>query len=167
MDERLWLEAAASVQSELDAEVRDEAFDVFVAEAGRCRLVDRDGRIRVNLRCGQAIVGVVAPGAWPDSTLAVRVESGDLMLICEQAVVTMTGTTPRLRIEAGLSTSLGSTLREVWGAGHPVRLLLTDGRLLGGTLLFVGADHVDLRSPDGAVTVPFSAVDAWNLGEWG
>ena len=69
-----WLEAAASLQVELDVQVRDEAYEVYVAESARGRMVDRVGVVTLLLRCGQVIKGelraddVVAAlrcdGAW-------------------------------------------------------------------------------------------------------
>ncbi len=51
-----WLEAAASLQMELDVQVRDEAYEVYVAESARGRMVDRVGEVTLLLRCGQVML---------------------------------------------------------------------------------------------------------------
>jgi hypothetical protein len=164
MDEGLWMEAAASLQSELDAQVREEAYEVFVAEASRCRLTDRTGPIRVALRCGRVMTGVVVVDAdRPAGTIAVRVETGALLLLPHEAILHVSGTRPGLRDEGRSPPSLASLLRETWSLGTSTRLLLADGRWMGGVLEFVGGDHVDLGTADGSVSIPFLAVEAWSL----
>jgi hypothetical protein len=166
MDEGLWMEAAASLQSELDAQVREEAYEVFVAEASRCRLTDRTGPIRVALRCGRVMTGVVAADADRTAgTIAIRVESGALLLLPHEAILHVRGTRPGLRDEVRSHPSLASLLRETWSLGTSTRLLLADGRWMGGILEFVGGDHVDLCTADGSVSIPFHAVEAWSLEE--
>lgn len=158
----LWYEAAAGVQSSLDADLRDDAYEVFVAEVSRCRLVDRVGRARVLLRCGATVEGDLVPqgdGAVDDHLL-VHTDDGDL-LVPTAAIAAMSGSRTALRIEGVRARTLASWLREAWAADGRVRLLDGTGRWLAGRVDLVGADHVELDL-DGALTVvPCASVDAW------
>lgn len=166
MDEGLWMEAAAGLQSDLDSQLRGEAYEVFVAEASRCRFVDRKGSIRVALRCGLVVVGVVADGIdRPPGTMAVRDGAGALLLLPHEAVLQMSGSRPCLRDESDTAPTLAALLRESWSLAAPIRLLLADGRWIGGVIDFVGGDHLDLRTADGPLSIPFLAVEAWRLGQ--
>lgn len=160
--ESLWHEAAAGVQSSIDADLRGDAYEVFVAEAARCRLVDRVGRARISLRCGATLEGDLVPqgeGAVVDH-LVLRADDGDL-LVPAMAIVSMTGSRPALRIEGVRSRTLGSWLREAWAADERVRLLGPSGRWVAGLVDLVGAEHVELDL-DGVLTVMSCAsVDAW------
>jgi hypothetical protein len=153
--ERLWLEAAAGVQSDVDASLRDEAREVYVAEAARTTLASRSGHAVVTLRSGVVLKGQVVDA---------RVRPVPNGFIAIESVVTVSGTTPRLVQEDGSLPLLGSLVREAWSVGESVRLLLADGRWVPGVIAFVGADHVDIASGDARLTIPLGSVEAWDLG---
>jgi hypothetical protein len=166
MNDRLWLEAEAGLQTDLDAQVREEAYEVFVAEAARSRLVDRVGRARLVLRCGAVVTGELEPMARvPAGVIALRDGARDLLLVPVYAVLLSSGSRPGLRSEQESRPTLTATLREAWSLATPVRVLLADGRWVSGTVGFVGADHLDMCGPDGPVSVPFASVEAWSLGD--
>jgi hypothetical protein len=165
--DRIWQEAAAGVQSSVDADLREEAYEIFVAEAARCRLVDRVGRTRVALRCGVSLEGELAPEYDDaiDAHLMLLGVDGGSRLIPVDAIVSLTGSRPGLRPEADrIPRSLASWLREAWAADEPIRLLDGSGRWVAGHLDYVGADHVELMHEDGCFVVPVRSVEAWQLG---
>jgi hypothetical protein len=165
--ERLWLEAAAGVQSDVDASLRDEAREVYVAEAARTTLASRSGRAVVTLRSGVVLKGQVVDARVrpvPNGFVAIEVADGRVLLVLVASVVTVSGTTPRLVQEDGSLPLLGSLVREAWSVGESVRLLLADGRWVPGVIAFVGADHVDIASGDARLTIPLGSVEAWDLG---
>jgi len=162
----VWLDAAARVQASLDADLRAEAFEMYQAESARCRLIDRDGHIRVRLRCGLEIAGDligVRDYPRPEGVLAVDA-GGHVLLIPPAAVAGLRGGAATLREEVSTARSWGSLLRECWTAQQRVRVLGSDGRWLGGSLTFVGADYVDLQLPNEAISIPLVSVEAWDLG---
>lgn len=163
----LWQEAAAAVQSSVDADLRDEAYEVFVAEAARCRLVDRAGPARVALRCGVTLEGelVAAADDAVAEHLVLVAGDGGRRLIPVGAIVSMTGSRPGLRPEADQrARSLASSLREAWSSDELIRALDSAGRWTVGRMAFVGADHVELRHGDIRTVVPMAAVEAWQVG---
>ena len=159
-----WLEAAAGLQVEIDTQVREEAYEVYVAESARGRLVDRAGEATLLMRCGQAIEGQLCP---PDDDsvaghLIVSERSGRLLLVPDTAVVTMTGSRAGLRSEGrDRERTLGSWLREAWQGDDLVAALLCDGRWVTGRVTHVGSDHVDLVRDGCSTTIAISAVEAW------
>jgi 3',5'-cyclic AMP phosphodiesterase CpdA len=165
--EGMWLEAAAGLQSELDADVRTEAFEVFVAEAARVRIEDRRGPARLVVRSGVVLTGDLAD-AGQDALaglLELLLDSGRRLLVPIDALVTMTGAPVRLQVDepAGIRPTLASRLREAWQLGEQVRVLLSDGRWLSGPIVLVGSDHVELGAGLQSAIIPFGAVDAWQL----
>ncbi len=106
--EQLWHEAAAGVQASVDADLRDEAYEVFVAEAARCRLVDRVGAARVTLRCGVTLEGVLAPDCDDalDGHLVLRRADAGVLHVPVSAVLQVTGSGPALRAEDGAPAAL-------------------------------------------------------------
>ena len=164
----IWLEALAGVQADLDAQVRGDAYEVFVAESARCRLADRTGSAHLRLRSGQAFDGVIASQGREtiEGHLWLIDENGRSVLIAAAAVLVITGTRPGLREESGvqLGTSLGSWLRDAWSLDARVLALLSDGSWAGDRLVHVGADHVDLSSSGNVLSVPWTAVEAWVRG---
>ena len=155
--EQLWHEAAAGVQASVDADLREEAYEVFVAEAARCRLVDRVGAARVTLRCGVTLEGVLAPDCADalDGHLALRRADAGVLHVAVSAVLQVTGSSPALRVEEGrLPRSLASWLRECWSAGAVIRLIDGSGRQVAGRLAYVGADHVEVADGAGRTVVP-------------
>ena len=163
----LWQEAAARVQSWLDADLRAEAYEVFVAEAARCRLIDRVGAARVALRCGVVLEGDLAPDS--DDAVAEHLVlrgAGDVTrLVPVSAVVSVRGSRPGLRPEGdGTARSLTSWLREAWSADDPVRLIDSSGTQVVGSIGFVGADHVEIADGEVRLVVPLASVEAWQRG---
>jgi hypothetical protein len=162
-----WLEAAGDLQAEFDADTRDVAYDVFVAEATRCRLPDRTGRATIRLRCGLMLEGVLdpRPAERVIDHLILGEATGRLLLIPAAAIVTMSGTRPALHDESGgEGPSLGSWLREAWQADDRLSALTLLGQWVGGRVARVGADHVDIVQDALVVTVAVAAVDAWSRG---
>ena len=160
-----WLEAAASLQSELDAQVRGEAYEVFVAESARGRMADRVGIVSIRTRSGRMLDGELQPSADDRVAghVAVRDSAGRLLLIAEGAVVTMAGSRPGLRPEGHVrESSLASWLRESWQADDLIEALTGDGRWCTGRVRHVGADHVDLVSDGCTTTLAVAAVEAWS-----
>lgn len=159
----LWHEAAAAAQSSIDADLRDDAYEVFVAEASRCRLVDRVGHARLLLRCGATIEGDLVPSGEASVNDHVLLRSGEGELLVPTAViVAMAGSRPALRSEADREArTLASWLREVWSDDAGVRLLDCTGRWITGRVDLVGADHIELAHDAVLTVVPYSAVEAW------
>lgn len=157
-----WQEAASRVLAETAAEVRDEAVEVYLAEVARCRLVDRRGAVRLQLRCGVRFIGHLTGRSVAAGHLDLVTPHGAEALIPAGAVLTLTGARLALRGETGeREGSLGAWLRESWLAGDLLRVLDAAGRWHAGTVLAVGADHIELTAPEGAVVIPFAAVEAW------
>jgi hypothetical protein len=167
----LWLEALAGVQAELDAQLRGDAYELFVAESARCRLADRTGPARVRLRCGRVFDGEIGGQDLEsiDGHLWLIEATGRRLLIRSTAVLTITGARPGLRdeAEATVAASLGSWLRDAWSLDDRLLALLCDGSWAGDRLVHVGADHVDVSNAPNAptvTTVPWAAVQAWVRG---
>ena len=157
-----WQEAASRVLAENAAEVRDEAVEVYLAEVARCRLVDRRGAARLHLRCGARLVGHLTGQHVAAGHLDLVTPDGAQALVPAAAVITLTGARLALREETGeREGSLGAWLREAWLAGDLLRVLDAAGRWHAGTVLAVGADHVELTGSEGPVVIPFAAVEAW------
>ncbi len=164
---RLWAEAESIVQADADADLVDEAYEVFLAEAGRLRLVDRRGPVRILLRCGVAFDGELTDDVRVLAHVPVTTPSGGIALVPTRAIAVLEGSSRGLRdesaAEAGGDVTLGSWLREAWREGGLVRVTCGDGRVRAGVLRWVGADHVELHGADPAHTwvVPFDSVEAW------
>lgn len=167
-----WREAVAELRTEMDAELREDAYEVFLAESARCRLVDRAGVARVLLRSGVTVEGTLATGAEPtaEGHARLRTASGREVLVPLAAVVTITGTSPGLRHEDGspsrdlASARITARLRESWRSGERVRVLTCRGQWIAGVIVHVGADHADIDGGGSSVTVALAAVDAFELG---
>jgi hypothetical protein len=163
----LWYEAVAGVQASLDADLRAEAYEVFVAEAARCRLVDRAGAATVLLRCGVVLEGELTPhsddGVAEHLVLRGTGDVSRLVAVC--AVVSVRGSGPGLRPEGdGAARSLTSWLREAWSADESMSLIVGSGARVVGRLGFVGADHVEIWDGDARTVVPLASVEAWQRG---
>lgn len=162
--EQLWLEAAARVQVDLDDDLRADARELFVAEAARTRMTDRTGRVRIALRSGAILEGRLLAPFGPDGSASLMQSDGRILHVRCDAVVVMTGARAGLRDEeASPSTSMAAYLRDAWSAGEVVRALLCDGRWICGRVAFVGADHVDLDVTGELLTIPFGALEAWQV----
>lgn len=169
--DRLWGEAMAAVQRDLDGDAMEEAHEVYVAEAGRIRLRDRRGAARMRLRGGREVMAVLAEDQGITDWLLAVDEGGATLAVSERAIVWMLGSSCGLRAERDDAArspvpserSLSSWLRDVWREGLLIRAGLVDGEQVTGTLTLVGADHVEVQTPDGSMTLPFAAVDLWSV----
>lgn len=162
--EQDWYAAFAREQGQVDADVRAEAFDVFVAEAGRGRLVDRTGRGRLRLTSGVTLEGRLTGFAEVADHLALLDDAGRACQIATRALVTMSGTQARLRPEpAPTSRSLPSWLREVWAMGGSLSALDVTGHWHRGRVIAVASDYVDLDGTGSGLTLPYAAVEAWRV----
>jgi hypothetical protein len=161
--DRLLSDAAALVQAEHDADLRSDAREVFLAEAARCRLADRQGRGQVLLRCGVRLDGEWCPHERIVGCVTLLGPDGRRQLVAEEAIVLVTGTRSALRVEAtGREATLGRWLREAWDDGDILRALDASGGWHAGPVAFVGADHVAIETDMGAVVLPTGTVQAWS-----
>lgn len=170
-----WDEAAASVQSDVDADLRAEAYDLFRAETGRTRLEDRlprpGSRLRVVVRSGTVISGLAAPDDDQVGGMLVVVDdAARIVLVPRYAIVTASGLSAALRVEEAAQAgacagwTISARLRESAQMGDVVAAVLVTGLRVAGEVDRVGADHIDFdRGSAGLLTVPFAAVDAWYL----
>lgn len=167
---RLWAEAESIVQAEADADLVDEAYEVFLAEAARLRLVDRRGAVRIQLRSGIHIEGDLSDMLRVRAHLGVTTTSGSVVLVATRAVAVLEGSSRGLRSECAADpesdVTLTSWLREAWRAGALLRVMCGDGLVRVGTLRWVGADHAEFVGADGdhAWVVPYDSVEAWAVG---
>lgn len=170
MVDEVWLEAAAAVSADDAAEVRADAAELFAAEAARTRLVDLRGSVRIRVRCGETLQGIVTTDDPVDAhvmlTSAPSPGTFDggrtrCLLVPTDAVLQIDGSSIDLRQEAvtRVPRTIGSWLRERWSDGEVVRILDRSGVVQTGAVTFVGADHVRL---DSGRCVAWSAVDAWS-----
>jgi hypothetical protein len=159
-----WHAAFARAREESDADVRAEALDVFVAEAGRGRLVDRLGRGRLRLRSGVTVTGRLTGATQVADHVDLVDDAGRTCQIATRAVVTIAGSRAALRPEpAPELRSVSSWLREVWTLGAPLSVLDVTGDWHHGHVIAVASDHVDLDVDGSVLTVPYAAVDAWRV----
>lgn len=162
--EEIWLEAVSAVAADADADLRAEAAEVFAAEAARIRLVDLHGRVRITLRCGQVVAGLLDGDEPIGGHLVVCADGsetvGQRWLIPTNAVVHLDGSRIDLRPELSppAPRSIGSWLRERWLDGDAISVLDRSAVRHTGSITLVGADHVRLAS---SRCIPFHAVDAW------
>lgn len=165
------------LHSQLEAAERDlvEAGigDLVEAEAATIPLVDRlraaIGRpVRLTVAGAGQVAGVVrdAGAGW-----LLVVEGDREALVPTAAIRTVAplghGAPPAGPVRSRLG--LGHALRALARAREPLRVDLCDGHGLRGTLVRVGADHVDLRTDAAGadlpvLTVPFGALAAVRRG---
>ncbi len=147
-------------------QVRDDAFELFTAEAARVRLEDRTGDVRVVLRSGHILIGELSTSELVSGHLELLDTRGRHLLVPTAAVSVMHGSSTALRDEApsGASRSLASRLRETWSAGARLRVLLASGEWLGGVIVLVASDHVELATGGDHCVIPFAAGQAWDVG---
>lgn len=163
---RLWDEAEARVQADVDADLVDEAYEVFLAEAGRLRLADRRGSVRLHLRSGGRVDGTL-DDVRVLAHVGVITPRGGLVLVPTRAIVVLEGSWRGLRMESapdsGGDVTLASWLREAWREGILLRVTCCDGLTRVGVLRWVGADHVELHGddPSQAWVLPYDSVEAW------
>lgn len=167
-----WWETVGGLLADMDADLRADAYEVFLAEAARSRLTDRQGEARLRVRSGETIVGtlVTDEDSRVEGHLVVRSPGGRESLVPEAAVVSLVGSRPGLRADdvSGRRTTvpsrLTSRLREAWLAGGRVRVLVRDGRWLDGEVVCVGADFADIACDGSVATVPLRSADVWQVG---
>jgi hypothetical protein len=151
--------------SESARQVREDAFEFFVTEAARIRLVDRRGVVRLHVRSGAVVTGELS--AHDDGECLELVDSsGRTVLVPVAAVSSIRGSRTALRDESRSSRprSLASRLREHWSSGTRLRVLLHSGEWIAGVVTLVAADHVELVIASESCVVPFAAAEAWDLG---
>lgn len=158
----------AALPARSDADVRADAFELFMAEAARVRMTERTGPARVELRSGAVIVGALVP---PDADaverhLLVVDRAGRRLLVFVDAVTALVGASAALRDESSARPvrTLASRLRECWTSGSRLRVMMRDGRWIDGAIALVAADHVELIVSGERWVVPFRAAEAWDLG---
>lgn len=155
---------------DLDGQVRADAYELFMAEAARMRLVERSGPARVILRSGVALSGQLVPPDGPNAVhglIDLLARDGRRLRVPAEAVVALVGASAALRDEgsSGPPRSIASLLREIWATRGRARTLLRDAGWIEGAIVLVGADHVELESAGERWVVPFAAVDVWDLFE--
>jgi hypothetical protein len=158
--DELWLEAAAGLQADLDADLRDEAYEVFVAEAARSRLQDRVGSVRLLLRCGVTLAGLLGGDEAIDGHVRLAEATGWRIVVPVGAIATISGGRPGLG-SASAGRTITSWLREAWESGERIGVLIAGGQWRGGRLAYVARDYVDLVVHEAVVTVPLASVEAW------
>ncbi|MDI1290493.1 MAG: hypothetical protein PSX37_11165 [bacterium] len=152
--------------TDFSEQVRDDAFELFAAEAARVRLEDRTGDVRVVLRSGHILIGELSTSDVVSDHLELLDTRGRQLLVSTNAISVMHGSSAALRDEAsgGASRSLASRLRETWSAGGRLRVLLASGEWLGGAIVLVASDHVELAIGGYPCVIPFAAGQAWDVG---
>jgi hypothetical protein len=177
MPEDLLAEAAAGLQSDIDADVLAEAAEILTAERVSLGIVDRlaaaSRPVTMTLRSGCVVEGIVrdvgdrvvvlAGGDGVEHCIAIAgivtvrglpmaLSTGDLANVDFVNVdqVNSTKTARGIRRRSAVALTWGSYLRAA--TAIEVRIILFDGTSLTGLPALVGADHVDLLMADGAVT---------------
>lgn len=161
--ERVWREAAAAVEVELETEVVEEAYEVYVAEAARTRLTDREGAAHLRLRSGSLLEGDVVADEPIAEHLRVLLATGEVAIVPVTGLVAVRGTRPMLRAEeSDGSSTLSSWLRSCWLGGVRMRATTVDGLAWTGTIAEVGADYVSLVDDAGEFwLLPVASVECW------
>jgi len=158
---QLVAQEACAIEADLDLELLDDARSIAEAELQRTSLRDRfDAAIgtAVCIRLLDASVDGVVDEVGPDVVL-LRVRS-TFILIRMSEIVEVLGLPRALRREDPSRPSMSPTLSAIlrrWASGGPVTVWLTDLRRVRGCIESVGADHLELRADDGALTCLFFA----------
>ncbi|MFZ4485068.1 MAG: hypothetical protein ACOYO9_00650 [Candidatus Nanopelagicales bacterium] len=167
MPEDLLAEAAAGLQSDIDADVLAEAAEILTAERVSLCIVDRLSAaprpVTLTLRSGCVVEGMVrevgdrvvvlADGAGAEHCIAIAgvVTARGLPAALSNADVSNAAENVHgVHRRSAVATTWGSYLRA--STGVEVRIILFDGTSLTGLAALVGADHIDLLMADGAVT---------------
>jgi len=162
--DRLWHDAAAVVEADLQDDAVAEAFEVYRAEIARSRLVDRVGEVEVTLTGGVDLRGRLMDDEPVADCLVLRAPEGVRWIIPVAAVRVLYGGASGLRPETEQTPeTLTSVLRRA--EGSTLELRLRDGQRWHASLVAVAADHAVLlciRSQQ-QVLVPFTSVEAWGL----
>jgi hypothetical protein len=182
MPEDLLAEAAAGLQSDIDADVLAEAAEILTAERVSLGIVDRlaaaSRPVTMTLRSGCVVEGIVRDVG--DRVVVLAGGDGVEHCIAIAGIVTVRGLPMALstgdlanvdlanvdfvNVDQVNSTKTARGIRRrsavalTWGSylraatAIEVRIILFDGTSLTGLPALVGADHVDLLMADGAVT---------------
>lgn len=147
---------ASRLQALTDEELLLDARDIADAERQRARICDRLEAARgFALRCHLA--GVVLTGVVSEVGREVILLESDeaVMAVTPVAVLRFSGLPHALRRERDDAPRVGLTwsavLRE-WSEAGAVRFAMADGEILSAVIESVGADHIDVRLPDGEST---------------
>lgn len=160
--DRTWLDLSSALAAAAASELRAESAELLAAEAARCRLVDRRGPAVLRVAGGAVVAGTLVPSSI-DGWLAVDGGAGSVRLVNTAALTLIEGSQAGIRPEdAIVPRTLGSWLREQADRGAVLRVTLTDGRVIVGLPVLVGADHVEVRSAGARVVVPWAAVAWWD-----
>lgn len=158
--ERLWAEAAASLQAELVADVHDEARGLIVAEMADVSLAERARATAVGRPLRVVVNGGTALG-------------GELIDVGRDHLILADGSTYRvipmhaLALAEGLSRVVHNDEPQRPGPSwrHALRSHLgrrvvveVAGQHTAGVVTWVGHDHLDLRTDHGAVTIAWALV---------
>ena len=147
---------ASRLQALTDEELFLDARDIADAERQRARICDRLEAARgFALRCHLA--GVVLTGVVSEvGREVILLESSAASLAIEPwAVLRFSGLPHALRRECDEAPRVGLTWSAVlrgWSESGTVRFGMADGEVLSAVIDAVGADHVDIRLPDGEST---------------
>ena len=161
--DHLLAEAAASLQSDTDADVLAEAAEILTAERVGLSLADRlaatSRPVTMMLRSGCRVEGIVERVGVHVVVLIDRDHARHCIAIA--SVVAVRGLRPALTASPNASPAGGGRPRIAdltWGmllrdepAAH-VRIVFFDGSALTGLPALAGADHVDILEADGGVT---------------
>ncbi len=160
-----WLDALSVVRSDVEVQTRDDAAEVFVAEAARVRLADRHGPARLVLRSGTVLSGVLRGDGEVVMGVLQLDDDDRYALVRRTACLRIVGSTPTLRPDGSgpRPRTLASVLRDWWSAADAVRVLCADGTWLDGPLRMVGNDHAVLEAGGVPIVLPFDGVDAWTV----
>jgi len=166
--ESAWHDLVADLAAREAAEVRDDAVEVYLAEAARARLAERTGEAVVHLVTGRRVRGRLVASSV-HGCLRVVADRDDL-LVPQDAIVRIDGSRGGLRHEGqGLPWTIGSWLRAIHAGGGLVQVVLRDATTVAGSPTFVGGDHVEIEVFDTAgaravIVVPFAAAVTWQAG---
>ena len=170
--DELLAEAAASVQSESDADVLAEAAEILTADRVGLRLAGRlreaRGPVTLALRSGCVVDGVVRDAG--DDIAVLSDPFGNDHCVSLLAVLWARGLPAGLSDATIVVASHQETRRHrvgivTWGRflraepGVPIQVVLIDGTVLHGSPALVGLDHLDLLTAlDGVVTCALASV---------
>jgi hypothetical protein len=160
-----WDALFADLQAQWDAEVRAgddaEILELAEAEAAGTTIGDRlrarrDGELNLRLLDGSDRTGRVADVAQ-EWVLLADGERRHLVPVAAVALAWPLGGAAPAASAVERALSLGHVLRALAGEGQPV-LLRTWGGDHTGRIVRVGADHLDLSTPVGVLSAPWTAI---------
>lgn len=163
-----WQDDLAQAAAQEHAEVLADAAAIAEAARGRTHLADRLRASRgvLNVHC---LGGVVATGeVGAVAAAVVELTDGATVWLLAPDAITMVTDLPAVlpphepAPAARVPLTWGMALRP-W-TGEPVTVHLRDSAQTHGRLGSVGADHLDVQTGTGAITVPFTAIAAVRCG---